>query len=370
SCTCSGSNHPTGCRCPSETTQLTGIPINQCECRSSADPRAGSACPAYCVNGQVNSSCVCDSNNASFPYTTCYRDKACTINLINQSNLTCPCLRTGDPRAGLGQCPAYCIKGYTNTTCACDSGSTYYPVTQCNIDKLCITDLIHQSITNCPCMTKNDPRSESVCKPSDPDPTNPIIPDPSEKDPETEQEQGSGSKQDGEKTFNMIWIIFIVIGILAIAAIVTVKKYLHLKDMIILKRSNKNPSLHIKISETPHQSFASERSFRTASESHRGSLNESRNVSLSSDFSDSADSGSRRDADQEDEEEFVPTEFQLKMYMKYQKFLNPIEEGRSSLESINTGGIKEDESPKSENSNSSDELKNKDNQIKDIKSSE
>ncbi|KAA6348817.1 MAG: hypothetical protein EZS28_051961, partial [Streblomastix strix] len=84
SCTCSGSNHPTGCRCPSETTQLTGIPTNQCECRSSGDPRAGSTCPAYCVNGQVNSSCICDSNNTYFPYTTCERDKACTINLVNQ----------------------------------------------------------------------------------------------------------------------------------------------------------------------------------------------------------------------------------------------------------------------------------------------
>ncbi|KAA6373500.1 MAG: hypothetical protein EZS28_030973, partial [Streblomastix strix] len=291
SCTCSGSNHPTGCRCPSETTQLTGIPINQCECRSSADPRAGSTCPAYCVNGQVNSSCVCDSNNASFPYTTCEREKACSINLINQSNITCPCLSTGDPRAGLGQCPAYCVKGQTNTTCACDTGSTYYPVAQCRIDKLCITDLIHQSITDCPCMTQsdpraggicpqyctskaelsincvcetgsslypqatcekdklcivdlihqstancpclefNDPRGESICKSSDPDPSDPIIPDPSEKDPETEQEQGSGSKQDDEKktekeeskTFNMIWIIFIVIGILAIAAIIIIE---------------------------------------------------------------------------------------------------------------------------------------------------
>jgi hypothetical protein len=62
-------------------------------------------------------------------------------------------LSTGDPRAGLGQCPAYCVKGYINSTCACDTGSTYYPVTQCRIDKLCITDLIHQSITDCPCMT-------------------------------------------------------------------------------------------------------------------------------------------------------------------------------------------------------------------------
>ncbi|KAA6360839.1 MAG: hypothetical protein EZS28_043634 [Streblomastix strix] len=65
---------------------------------------------------------------------------------------------------------------------------------------------------------------------------------------------------------------------------------------------------------------------------------------------------------QKDQEEFIPTEFQLKMHMKYQKFLNPIEEGGSILDSINTGGRKEDESPITENSNSSDELKNYDNQ--------
>ncbi|KAA6389622.1 MAG: hypothetical protein EZS28_014852 [Streblomastix strix] len=294
SCTCSGSNHPTGCRCPSETTQLTGIPINQCECRSSDDPRAGSTCPAYCVKEQVNSSCVCDQNNTSFSYTTCKRDKICTINLINQSNITCPCLSTGDPRAGLGQCPAYCIKGQTNITCACDTGSTYYPIAQCNIDKLCITDLVHQSITDCPCMTQSDPRSESICKQSDPDPTDPIIPDPSEKDPETDQEQESGSKQEEDekktekkesKTFNMIWIIFIVIGILAIAAI------------IIVKKSNKKKS---------------------------------------------------------NEKSGQP----------------PDKQSQSSLNNINTGGRKEDESPISENSNSSDELKNMDNQVKDIESSE
>ncbi|KAA6386015.1 MAG: hypothetical protein EZS28_018457 [Streblomastix strix] len=281
SCTCSGSNHPTGCRCPSETTHLTGIPINQCECRSSGDPRAGNACPVYCVNGQVNSSCVCDLNDNSFPYTTCERDKACSIDLIHQNNITCPCLSTGDPRAGLGQCSAYCIKGNANTTCACDTGSTFFPVEQCNIDKLCITDLIHQSITDCPCVLKSDPRAgsicpqyckskdeltlncvceyestiypqatceidklclvdlihqstsncpclkvddprgESICKPSDPDPSDPIIPDPSEKDPETEQEQGSGSKQDEEEkekqkeestSIKMTWIIIIVVA--------------------------------------------------------------------------------------------------------------------------------------------------------------
>ncbi|KAA6358906.1 MAG: hypothetical protein EZS28_045567, partial [Streblomastix strix] len=259
SCTCSGSNHPTGCRCPSETTQLTGIPINQCECRSSADPRAGSTCPAYCVKEQVNASCVCDSNNASFPYTTCEREKACTINLVNQSNITCPCLSTGDPRAGLGQCQAYCIKGQTNTTCACDTGSTYYSIAQCNIDKLCITDLIHQNITNCPCMTQNDPRDESVCKSSDPDPTDPIIPDPPEKDPETEQEQGSGSKQeeDGKKTekeesktFNMIWIIFIVIGILIVAVIIVIALFIfrsrNKRKQIQIKKKNKEILLEVK----------------------------------------------------------------------------------------------------------------------------
>ncbi|KAA6382452.1 MAG: hypothetical protein EZS28_022021 [Streblomastix strix] len=532
SCTCSRTNYPTGCKCPTDSSQLTGIPINQCECRSSADPRANGICPAYCIKGKVNASCECDTNSSSFPLSSCQtekkcitdlinqnntmcpclstgdpragqgqcpaycvkgqatvnctcntntpgytvdqcqkeklcfadlinqpnttcqclptgdpragngqcpaycikdqvnescmcdtnipgytqaqcqieyqckydlanqsnatcpclstgdhragygqcpayctskdqpnqsckrnamlvqvqqlqkihahvlneiiqlvvdvhlrlhnqlefqqinvnvdhlliqelevhvqhiREKACTINLINQSNITCPCLSTGDPRAGLGQCPAYCVKGYTNTTCACNIGSIYYPIAQCNLDKLCLVDLIHQSIINCPCLMKDDPRDESICKSSDSDPTDPIIPDPSEKDPETEQEQRSGSKQDDEKktekeeskTFNKIWIIFIVIGIFAVAAIVIIN------------------DLNSKLNKPEKQSAS---------------------------------------------------ELLQKVIVE-----PPDKQYQSSLESINTGGIKEDESPKSENSNSSDELKNKDNQVKDIESSE
>ncbi|KAA6374324.1 MAG: hypothetical protein EZS28_030149 [Streblomastix strix] len=111
---------------------------------------------------------------------------------------------------------------------------------------------------------------------------------------------------------------------------------------------------------TPHQSFASEHSFRTASESHRGSLNESRSQSLSSDFSDSADSGSRREAGQEDEVEFVPTEFQLKMHMKYQKFLPPEVDSQNVTQNDNSGERKKEEST-TKNTSSTDESKDKDN---------
>ncbi|KAA6378694.1 MAG: hypothetical protein EZS28_025779 [Streblomastix strix] len=68
---------------------------------------------------------------------------------------------------------------------------------------------------------------------------------------------------------------------------------------------------------TSHQTFASECIFRTASESRRGSLNES----ISSDFSQSEYYEMESETGKEDEEEFIPTEFQLKMHMKYQKFL-------------------------------------------------
>ncbi|KAA6381456.1 MAG: hypothetical protein EZS28_023015, partial [Streblomastix strix] len=139
----------------------------------------------------------------------------------------------GDPRAG-GICPAYCkSKAELTFNCICELGSSSYPQATCERDKLCIVDLIHQSAANCPCLKVDDPRDELVCKQieeSDPGPTDPIIPDPTEKDPETEQEQeqGSVSKQDEEdeqqkkesSQSNMIWIVFIVIGILAIAAIV------------------------------------------------------------------------------------------------------------------------------------------------------
>ncbi|KAA6354236.1 MAG: hypothetical protein EZS28_050237, partial [Streblomastix strix] len=205
-----------------------------CPCLSTCDPRAGQGqCPKYCVKGYTNTTCACDTGSSIYPSESCEKDKLCIIDLVNQTKTDCPCLMKGDPRAG-DICPSYCIsKAELTINCMCELGSLLYPQAQCERDKLCVVDIIHQSTSNCPCLEVDDPRGELVYQqteidPSDPDPTDPIIPDPTdpiipdptEKDPETEQEQGSGSKQDDEKktekeeskTFNMIWIIFIVVA--------------------------------------------------------------------------------------------------------------------------------------------------------------
>ncbi|KAA6375524.1 MAG: hypothetical protein EZS28_028949, partial [Streblomastix strix] len=300
----------------------------------------------YCKSKtELTSDCACDINSTTYPESQCKKDNLCLTDLVHQNSTNCPCLSTADPRAN-GICPAYCnSKDEFTLNCVCELGSSIYPQATCEKDKLCIVDLIYQSVSNCPYLEFNDPRGESLCKFSDPDPTDPIIHDPPEKDPEIDQEQESGSKQDDEKTFNMIWIIFIVIGILAIVVIVIITFFIfrsrnkrkqieikkknqviqiEVKERIIeVQKSDQNrtktrnivhsvkdddnqsesssesssssssstssssspfsssssisssspissPSLHINISETPHQSFASERSFRTASESHRG----------------------------------------------------------------------------------------------------
>ncbi|KAA6395538.1 MAG: hypothetical protein EZS28_008933, partial [Streblomastix strix] len=220
SCTCTGANYPYGCQCPTDSSQLIGIPQQICDCRATGDPRAGTGeCPSYCVKGYTNVNCVCDTGSSIYPSESCEIDKQCIIDLIHQTKADCPCLMKGDPRAG-GICPSYCISKYELTIeCMCELGSLY-PQAQCERDKLCIVDLIHQSTSNCPCLEVDDPRGESICKQTDidpsvpdptdpiipdptdpiiPDPTDPIIPDPTEKDPETEQEQEEIIKQEDEK---------------------------------------------------------------------------------------------------------------------------------------------------------------------------
>ncbi|KAA6390066.1 MAG: hypothetical protein EZS28_014407 [Streblomastix strix] len=224
SCECTGTNSPSGCMCPTDPTQLIGIPSSRCECRSTADPRAGRGeCPAYCVKGSLTPDCTCDIGSQSYPSATCLKDKLCIFELISQSKANCPCLMKGDPRAGK-VCPFYCTSKVELTAeCMCELGSSY-PQATCERDKLCIVDLIHQSISNCPCLANNDPRDESICNQTEqlyPDPSDPIIPDPTETNPETDQEQEGGSKQESDKdetikeeqkTSNFVWIIIVVVG--------------------------------------------------------------------------------------------------------------------------------------------------------------
>ncbi|KAA6353247.1 MAG: hypothetical protein EZS28_051226, partial [Streblomastix strix] len=75
----------------------------------------------------------------------CNQEKLCKFNLSTQTPSNCPCLNTGDPRAGQ-TCPAYCVKGYATATCTCDTNATNYTVSQCQQEKLCITNLVNQTV--------------------------------------------------------------------------------------------------------------------------------------------------------------------------------------------------------------------------------
>ncbi|KAA6369647.1 MAG: hypothetical protein EZS28_034826 [Streblomastix strix] len=99
SCTCTNTNYPYGCKCPTDSSQLTGIPSSRCECRLTSDPRASGICPAYCIEGSLINDCVCDSDSSQYPSSICSQDKLCQFDLEYQSQEDCPCLNTADPRA-------------------------------------------------------------------------------------------------------------------------------------------------------------------------------------------------------------------------------------------------------------------------------
>ncbi|KAA6377442.1 MAG: hypothetical protein EZS28_027031, partial [Streblomastix strix] len=142
--------------------ELINQTTSDCPCQATGDPRAGGACPAYCVKGQVTSECVCDYYIPDFTIAQCQKEKLCITNLINQTASDCSCLATGDPRAGKA-CPAYCIKGQVTSECTCDTNSTGYTIQQCQKEKLCMANLIHQTISDCPCLATGDPRAGNTC---------------------------------------------------------------------------------------------------------------------------------------------------------------------------------------------------------------
>ncbi|KAA6375453.1 MAG: hypothetical protein EZS28_029019 [Streblomastix strix] len=239
SCTCIESNYPQGCKCPNDPQYLVGISKERCECRTTEDPRANGICPAYCIKDSLISDCECDTGSYQYPSATCTKDKACKFELINQTNTTCPCLSTVDPRDGKGQCPAYCLKGQLIQNCACDSDSITYPSQTCQIDKLCQFNLINQTQEICECLQKSDPRAGDVCPPycvkgqlsSDclmiqemkqfviKEVVDPPITDPDPSDTKPDDEQQDGPKQEQKKTeeesssANLIMIISITVGI-------------------------------------------------------------------------------------------------------------------------------------------------------------
>ncbi|KAA6378489.1 MAG: hypothetical protein EZS28_025984, partial [Streblomastix strix] len=219
SCICTCTNYPYGCKCPTDPSLLSGIPKERCYCRSWGDPRAGKGeFPAYCQRGYTNLSRVCDTSSSSYPSKSCKNDKLCIIDLVHQTKTNCPCLMKGDPRAG-SICRSYCkSKSELTIDCICELESPY-PQATCERDKLCIVDLIHQSTNNCPCLDFDDPRGEQICNrtdiPSDPDPTetdptDPIIPNPTEQEQQEEiNKEEDESKKKESSTSTIIWIIFV-----------------------------------------------------------------------------------------------------------------------------------------------------------------
>ncbi|KAA6331915.1 MAG: hypothetical protein EZS28_053333, partial [Streblomastix strix] len=131
---------------------------SDCPCLSTADPRQNKTCPPYCIRGYVTSNCSCDTNLPSYPVDSCLKEKNCSFELINQSVANCPCLATGDPRAG-GACPAYCVKGQVTSDCVCDYYIPDYTIAQCQKEKACKYNLVNQSTTDCACLSTNDPRA-------------------------------------------------------------------------------------------------------------------------------------------------------------------------------------------------------------------
>ncbi|KAA6381458.1 MAG: hypothetical protein EZS28_023017 [Streblomastix strix] len=133
-----------------------------CPCLSTGDPRANKACPAYCDKGNITTQCVCDTNKEGFTVAQCMLEKECKFDLANQSTSDCPCLSTADPRANR-TCPGYCIRGYTQYNCTCDSQLPSYPIDQCLKEKNCSFDLDNQTVANCPCLATGDPRAGDTC---------------------------------------------------------------------------------------------------------------------------------------------------------------------------------------------------------------
>ncbi|KAA6374605.1 MAG: hypothetical protein EZS28_029868 [Streblomastix strix] len=135
-----------------------------CPCLSTGYTRTGKGqCPAYCVaKDSLTANCICDSNSSTYSTSNCEKDKLCITDLVNQPNSSCPCLNTSDPGVGKGQCPAYCIQGQVTQQCVCDIGISSYPTSTCEREKQCTFNLINQTKITYPCLSTGDPRAKST----------------------------------------------------------------------------------------------------------------------------------------------------------------------------------------------------------------
>ncbi|KAA6361001.1 MAG: hypothetical protein EZS28_043473, partial [Streblomastix strix] len=103
--------------------------------------------------------CITDLGNQTA--SNCPQKK-CKFDLVHQEVSDCPCLTTGDPRANKA-CPTYCSKGNVTTACVCDTNKEGFTVAQCMLEKECKFDLANQSSSDCPCLSTADPRANRTC---------------------------------------------------------------------------------------------------------------------------------------------------------------------------------------------------------------
>ncbi|KAA6400394.1 MAG: hypothetical protein EZS28_004083 [Streblomastix strix] len=133
-------------RFPQDSKDLIGVPVAQCECRSTGDPRSGltipdAGCPQYCTDNIFNRSCICDSDQTD--YTECEADKA--YPLIIDCN--------GVHGSSVKPNTCICIDGYAPTGCTCPR----------NTD---LNQLDGVPPGQCKCLDEEDPRVGISC-PSD-----------------------------------------------------------------------------------------------------------------------------------------------------------------------------------------------------------
>ncbi|KAA6386716.1 MAG: hypothetical protein EZS28_017756 [Streblomastix strix] len=91
---------------------LIGVPVAQCECCSTGDPRSGlttpgAGCPEYCIDNIYNGSCACNSDLTD--YTECEADNAYPL-LIDCNGVHGSSVKPNTCK---------CIDGYTPTGCTC-----------------------------------------------------------------------------------------------------------------------------------------------------------------------------------------------------------------------------------------------------------
>ncbi|KAA6384291.1 MAG: hypothetical protein EZS28_020181 [Streblomastix strix] len=123
SCICIDGNSPEGCVCTLDSKDLIGVPVAQCECRSTGDPRSGLTTPgAGCLEFQSEA-------DKAYPFLI-------NCNGVHESQLksnTCKC-----------------IDGYTPTGCTCLRDTD-------------LNQLDGESPGQCKCLDEDDPRVGISC---------------------------------------------------------------------------------------------------------------------------------------------------------------------------------------------------------------